>query len=222
MLIGHSWADLNGTILQIDDAVADLLRRRRRDLEGISYLSITHPADRNRNAALVSALRPGAGPKLLRKRYLGDDGTEIWATLHTARVGKDNASSHLVGTFMADQPDNGPRRLWREATRLLDTYRLRAEVLGHQLFADHAWLIILHLYIAEAEGCAISISEISRQSRISERSLTLWVRALFTEGLIANTTGRAGVFELSQGGIAKVERLLDNLDIVRSDDRDRK
>lgn len=208
MLIGHSWADSSGTILQIDEPVADLLQRRRSDIEGKSYLSITHPADRNRSAALVSSLQAGAGPTLIRKRYVTDEGSEIWVALHTARIGLDDATSHFVGTFMVNRSDEGPRRLWQQAMRLIETYQLRREILGDQLFADHAWIIILYMYLAEAEGRVISISEISQQSKVSRKLLDRWAKAVQSQGMISRVGIGEDDFELTQDGMSRLENLL--------------
>lgn len=208
MLVGHSWANLGGTILQIDDPVADLLKRRRRDIEGLSYLAITCPADRRRNAAVVSTLRPGAGPQSIRKRYLAGDGSEVWVTLHTARIGANVASDHLVGTFIVDEEEGAPRRLWQQATQMLEFYRLRETVLGSQLFADRAWLILLHTYLAEAEGRAIGLPELASKSRSPEAMVGTWVKALSHSGLVVIHPGEKGTIELTQVGITKLESLL--------------
>lgn len=208
MLIGHSWADLTGTILQIDEPVADLLRRRRRDIEGSSYLSITHPADRARNTAFVSALQPGAGPQPIRKRYLGGDGSEIWVTLHTAHVGTGSTAGHLVGTFLAERCDDEPRRLWRQAAQLIDMYRLRDTLLDRQLFADHAFVIMLHIYLAEAEGRAVTLSDLSRVIRKPEAFVRKWMNALVTSGVVSVANAMILNYELTLLGITRLESVL--------------
>lgn len=208
MLIGHSWADLNGTILQIDEPVADLLRRRRRDIEGLSYLSITHPADRARNTAFVSALRPGAGPQPIRKRYLGGDGSEIWVTLHTAHVGTGATAGHLVGTFLAERCEDEPRRLWRQAAQLIDMYRLRDSLLDRQLFADHAFVIMLHIYRAEAEGRAMSLADLSRVIRKPEGFVRTWMNALVSSGMVSIAKAAMSNYELTLLGITRLEGVL--------------
>lgn len=211
MLIGHSWADLNGTILQIDDPVADLLQRRRRDIEGRSYLAITHPADRPRSAANVSTLKLGAGPRLIRKRYLAEDGGEIWVALQTARVGTDPASSHLVGSFMVNLPENEPRRLWRQARQLVDLYRVRGELLGKALFSDHAWIVLLHVYLAEAEGRAIGAADVAQHEGIALRTVVQWSKALHAHGLLLFRPERPAAYELTADGLERIEGTLARL-----------
>ncbi len=208
MLIGHSWADLNGTILQIDDPVADLLKRRRREIEGISYLAITCPADRPRNAAIVSTLRPGAGPQTIRKRYLAGDGSEVWVTLHTARIGNNGPNDHLIGTFVVDDRGTDPRQLWRQARRMIEFYRLREKAFGTQLFADRAWLVLLYAYLAEAEGRTTRLSDIRRSIRSSESLIMTWLKALSQAGLVAFSAEKDCSIELTSAGITKLEAML--------------
>lgn len=208
MLIGHSWAKLDGTILQIDDPVADLLKRRRRDIEGVSYLAITCPADRSRNAAIVSTLRSGAGPQSIRKRYLAGDGSEVWVTLHTARIGDNGANDHLVGTFIVDDKEEMPRRLWRRARQMLEFHRLRSKVLGARLFTERSWLILLHIYVAEAEGRAMALTELAQCTQSGEELTRTWVKALIHSGFVALLSADTETVELTQAGITKLERLL--------------
>lgn len=208
MLIGHSWADLKGTILQIDEPVADLLRRRRRDIEGVSYLSITCPADRSRNAAIISTLRLGAGPQSIRKRYLAGDGGEIWVTLHTARIGNNGANDHLVGTFVVDQDTEVPRRLWQRAKQMLVFHDMRAKTFGARLMTERSWLILLHIYVAEAEGRTMQLSEIAQSTNSGLGLTRTWIKALVHSGFVSLLASNAEIVELTQAGISKLELLL--------------
>ncbi|MEG3126204.1 PAS domain-containing protein [Sphingomonas sp. GB1N7] len=208
MLIGHTWSDSNGILLGVDEPVADLLQRRRRDLEGMSYLAITHPSDRAKSVALVTSLLPGQGPTGMRKRYLTADGAEVWVVLEAARIRAGTSGEHLIGTFIVAGTDQNPRRLWREAKSLLDLNALRGEMLGVDLFADHSWTILLHLYLAEAEGRAADLPELSRLIATSSEVICRWVTALVSRGLVDRDLAKPSVCQLTQRGLETIEVVL--------------
>lgn len=208
MLVGHTWSDSNGILLCIDEPVADLLQRRSGQLEGLSYLTITHPADRAKSAALVTSLRPGRGPTAMRKRYLTGEGAEIWVVLEAARLGGGTSSEHLLGSFIVARNDQNPRRLWREAKRLLDLNVLRGEMLGAELFSDHSWSILLNLYLAEAEGRLIDSNELTRSLTTSLEVCQRWITALVSRGLVDRYVANPNVCQLTQLGLEAVEAVL--------------
>jgi hypothetical protein len=101
-----------------------------------------------------------AAPTRLRKRYWRPDGTIVEADLLVSRF---DAAGHLVSTLSWSE-DDGPRdtplRMWKAALRLKHLYSLKMEEFGRELFGDFPGLILLNLYLAEAEGRLSSFADI--------------------------------------------------------------
>ncbi len=212
MIIGHSVSNSEGVIQAIDGPVATLLQRERDQLIGISYMSITHPDDLALNLAKVSALQANGQSAKIRKRYIGGRGDIIAVDVQVSRVmGSDGG--HLVGTLstiddILDQ-DPAPYRLWRRARELLDIMRARDDILGADLFADHAWTILLLTYVAEAEGRIASIATVASHIPLSQTTIVRWLRVLQSKALFEPTLPGIDALQLTQTGIDKVELLLD-------------
>ncbi|KQR87534.1 hypothetical protein ASG07_01045 [Sphingomonas sp. Leaf343] len=210
MLIGHSVSDADGRILTMDQALCDLLQRSERELAGLSYADFTHPGDVPRNRRAVDALLVGQGPLRLRKRYVRADGVTLWCDVHVSRF-TTGFGGRLVGTIHhvgQDALTEGPARLWRAAREADRMMRRRRAELGDDLFADHAWAIMLNAYLAEAEGRLIRLPDVAEQSGISTGMAERWTNALEAKGYLDQRGGSDGIVQLSQAGVARVERLL--------------
>jgi hypothetical protein len=217
MIIGHSVSDGDGVILAIDEPVAVMLQRTQTQLRGLSYLSITHPEDVARNLSHIAALKPNGNSARIKKRYIGGEGDVITLEVQVSRLG-NGKSGHLMGTLstvqtLADRMSNGddmPYRLWRRAKDLLGIIRARDAVLGADLFADHAWTTLLIVYVAEAESRIASVDMIADTLRLSRSTLNRWVRVLQAKSLLEPLDADLDALQLTQTGIASVERLLAN------------
>ena len=208
-LIGHSVSDATGVMLSMDSAACDLLQRSRRDLIGRSYLEITHPADRRRNAALVDRLPAEAAPVTLRKRYLTPDGGSVEADVHVSRL-DTGAHTRLIGTLYhveADDTRYAPAILWGAAHRLAQLTALRRDLLGSDLFCDHALTILLEMYLDEAEGRASDIATLARRIGLEPPAALRWLRALAAKDLI-EWVGREDVVQLTGTGVRKLVQIL--------------
>ena len=86
--------------------------------------------------------------------------------------------------------------------------RARDRALGADLFADHAWALLLSVYVAEAEGRILCADSFSRQSGLSRGSVTRWVHVLQSRSLIDPPDPIFGALQLTTAGIEGVERLL--------------
>ncbi|MDQ0836445.1 PAS domain-containing protein [Sphingomonas faeni] len=217
MIIGHSVSDGDGVILAIDEPVAVMLQRTQTQLRGLSYLSITHPEDVARNLSHIAALKPNGNSARIKKRYIGGEGDIITLEVQVSRL--DNGKSgHLMGTLssvqtLADRMSSGddmPYRLWRRAKDLLGIIRARDAVLGADLFADHAWTTLLIVYVAEAESRIASVDMVADTLRLSRSTLNRWVRVLQAKSLLEPLDADLDALQLTQTGIASVERLLAN------------
>ena len=178
VIIGHSISNMDGIIQAIDEPVARVLKRTRTELIGMSYTSITHPEDIARNVSQVQALRPNGQSQSIRKRYLGGDGSIITLHVQVLRIGSgetrssgrhdvDRRPTRLEDCRSAVTTIDLPHSLWRRAKDLLAVMQARDRTLGGDLFADHAWALLLSVYVAEAES-RIATARTGRQPARSQ------------------------------------------------------
>ncbi len=211
MLTGHSVSDANGYILAIDPTVCEILQRSEKNLIGKSYLDITHPNDRDRNVNVVNRLGVLDGPARIRKRYVRPDGSAVWCEVQVSRLNTGTERS-LVGTIKLVNRDittRGPESLWQSAIRIHALIQRRRLELGDDLFSDHGWIVLLQVYLAEAEGRIADIASISERSGLRSELVGRWIRALDQKGLIDNLGCSEGAAQMTAQGIIKMEKLLD-------------
>lgn len=206
MLIGHSVADRYGTLLAVDPGVCEITQREERELIGVRFETLTHPDDCTRNVIAVASLKIGDGPISIRKRYLRPDGSSVWSQVQVSRL-QLSGGACLVGTIQLISPER-PESLWR-AARLIDALGqgLRHE-LGDDLFADYGWLILLQIYLAEAEGRIVDVTSISETAAISSSSVIRWIEALEKMALVERAMRHRELLQLTSRGMQKVEALL--------------
>lgn len=229
MIIGHSVSNVEGVIQAIDEPVAAILQRTQRQLVGISYTAITHAADLARNLSHVAALIPNSGAVRIRKRYIGGEGGVIMLDVEVSRLG-GSGSGYLVGTLSTidastrptdpalasldcadpnySSANQSPQRLWRRAKDLLKIARARDTLLGADLFADHAWTMLLLIYVAEAESRIATIPMVVDYLHLSRLVVERWIRVLHSKLLLEPVSPGADALQLTQIGIDRVERLL--------------
>ena len=216
MLVGHSMSDANGLLLTMDPAVESLLQRPLHELVGKSYAEITHPDDRARNVDQIKRLLPGDGIVKIRKRYLRPSGTPIWADLHVSRLGRGLDNGRLVCTLYLPDPKSLapepvgvlPERLWSVAIQVEALIRRRRDALGEELFGDHAWLLLIRIYLAEAEGRVIDIATLARETQFAPPRARRWVDALAEKQLVDQLDWGADAIQLTALGLARTEALL--------------
>lgn len=209
MLIGHSFSDADGVIVAIDQPVCDFLGRARPSLIGASYLDITHPDDKPENLSKISSLQPGE-ILLMTKRYILPDGSAIAAEMHVSRFETVAGSTRLIGSISSPQPLHdlrSPARVWAAARKALHGVSLRKEMLGG-LHSDFAWEIILHIYLAEAEGRAIRREDVGRLIGQSARTTERWIDLLHHQEVIDHDPDRADLLQMSGIGLRKTEGIL--------------
>ena len=79
---GIAFGDEEGNLLTVNAAFSRLLGYSRQELMGRNFAEITHPEDREREAALIQDLLwEGKSHYRLEKRYLARDGTPVWVDL---------------------------------------------------------------------------------------------------------------------------------------------
>lgn len=220
MIIGQSISDAEGVILAIEPSVAAVLQRTQDQLVGLSYLAITHPDDLALNLVKVAALQPDGRSARIRKRYIGGKGDVIRLEVQVERRSGTNGGL-LVGTLSTIDPksdlltgDQTPYRLWHCANDLLNVMQARDDLLGADLFADHAWRILLMTYVAEAEGRIAAADSIADGLGLSQAMVDRWLRALRAKSLIEPSIPGIDALQLTQVGIAGVERLLETKQVA--------
>lgn len=71
------------------------------------------------------------------------------------------------------------------AERIIHSRRTReAAFIGHRVFSDPAWDILLEVYICSARKRAVTVSDVAVSAEIASSSATRWVRALEDQGLL--------------------------------------
>ena len=210
VLMGHSLATADGRLLAVDPQVCEILHREERELIGVTFQSITHPGDLDGNVAAVTALRVQDGPVSLRKRYVRPDGSAVWSSIQVSRLHADDGSK-LVGTIqLVASPfaAEGPEELWRSAKRLTALIERRRAELTDELFNDYPWLILLQIYLAEAEARKADLAHISDALSLRGSATERWIRVLENKGLIERSKWTDYMPQLTTLGVTKVERLL--------------
>ncbi|QQV77998.1 PAS domain S-box protein [Sphingomonas aliaeris] len=211
-LTGHSLATADGRLLAVDPEVCEIMLREERELVGTMFQSITHPHDIAGNVAALTTLRIQDGPLAIRKRYVRPDGSSVWSSVQVSRLNADDGSK-LVGTIQlidAPTPSDGPETLWRCARRLSVLMERRRTEFTDELFNDYPWMILLHVYIAEAEARPADLRSIMDGLTLRQSASERWLRVLETKGLIELSGWSGDSAQLTAIGMTKVERFLNS------------
>lgn len=209
-MIGHSLATAGGRLLAVDPQICEIMHREERDLVGVTFHSLTHPDDLDRNVAALMALRVKDGPLSLKKRYVRPDGSTIWSSVKVSRL-HANDGSKLVGTIHVISPQNlehNPESLWRSARRVTALIERRRAALTDDLFSDYPWLILLQIYIAEAEGRKADTPGVADDARIRHALAARWLGVLEGRGLVERPKSTDHAVQLTAKGMTTMERLL--------------
>jgi diguanylate cyclase (GGDEF)-like protein/PAS domain S-box-containing protein len=97
--IGMGMSDLEGRIIQTNDAYGKILGRCPADLVGVSISDLTHPDDREWSSAeMRDYVSGGSDTYQTEKRYLHSDGHEVWVSLSISCVRDDEKRPlYLIG-----------------------------------------------------------------------------------------------------------------------------
>ncbi|MEE8610507.1 MAG: helix-turn-helix domain-containing protein [Sphingomonas aquatilis] len=207
MPAAHCVSSLDGVILQADQAFLDLLKREESDVIGASFRDITDPRDLQRSVDMLAMLEDGAAPLRFQKRYLRPDGTTIAANLLVTRFSDPD---RLIATLF--WRDNGrqlpPARLWATALSIRHVHETRVRLFGPDLSTDPIGSILIGVYLAEAEGRSIGISQIAAYAGIARSTTQRWVAVLQQRGIIERDGDPTIDLLLTQSGLQRVEAML--------------
>jgi PAS domain S-box-containing protein len=89
--IGLALVALDGTWIDVNDALCDIVGRDREELLGLTFQDITHPDDLDADLAFAEQLLAGVIPRYqMEKRYFHGDGYVVWANLSGSLVRDDD------------------------------------------------------------------------------------------------------------------------------------
>lgn len=101
--IGISQATLDGRLVAVNPALARLLGYAPDDLLGRTWQDITHPDDRERQMQEHRAFLAGELPRYqMEKRYVRQDGSEVWVDVTVALSPGDRESEGCIVVTAAD------------------------------------------------------------------------------------------------------------------------
>lgn len=210
-LIGHTIADDAGRLLAVDPQVCEIMHREERELIGVSFETLTHVDDRARNIAALASLAVRDGPLAIRKRYVRPDGSSVWSHVQVSRL-EAAGGNRLIGTIELVNPDiakRGPESLWRSARRVDALIQRRRRQLGDDLFADYGWLVLLQIYLAEAEGRTMTIRETADRAAVRSAVVERWIAVFRARGLLDRPEWPDLAPQMTAYGMRQVEQLLD-------------
>ncbi|HLH65509.1 MAG TPA: EAL domain-containing protein [Solirubrobacteraceae bacterium] len=112
-----SEAAVRGRCLRVNDAMCELLGRRRDELLGRSLMELaTHPADRPRLRRARAGMLRGGRPFRSEHRYLRADGSVAWGLLHVAPMLRADGSVHMFYSQLIDITERKEREAQLERT----------------------------------------------------------------------------------------------------------
>lgn len=98
---GIAWTDLEGRLLETNQALQGMLGYSRDELHHLSLPQLAHPDDAGSCLSLFQELAQGCRPAFDRdSRYLCQDGRQVWVHLHVSRVRSWPGSSEFAIVFV--------------------------------------------------------------------------------------------------------------------------
>lgn len=207
MPIAHCVSTRSGIISSVDAAFCALVQRPREDLVGLSYQAITVADDIPKSARMLQALL-GSGIVELEKRYHRPDGTIVTANLLVSRLTETEDLAVTLSWREPLAPAISPSQLWRAALHVQHLYLCQREELGPDLFGEYVGSILVHVYLAEAEGRAVTVGDIAAETNLSLTATGRWVNVLCQRDLLHFSQSADMMVQLTHLGLIKIERLL--------------
>jgi PAS domain S-box-containing protein len=125
--IGMALSNVEGRYLQVNPALCRLLGRTEEELLSATSEEVTHPDDRETQAALERAALSGGEPSYqIEKRYLRPDGTAVWAFMARSVVAdKEGRPLYLISQVVdlteRKRAEQALRTSEEETRRILET-----------------------------------------------------------------------------------------------------
>lgn len=206
----HCVSTVDGVIVSVDQNFLLLMGRSELDVVGKSYRELTDLRDLDRSAAMLRALIAKAPPVRLQKRYVRPDGTIVHANVLTTRfTDPDRLISTLYWSDVGRELP--PIALWETALGIRHVQQVRRVEFGASLFNDGVDAIILELYLAEAEGRIITVTELMDRGPVSGSITLRWITHLCCIGILESNCDPDADVSFTNDGMAKMERMLGSI-----------
>lgn len=100
--VGKSLTELNGTLLHVNKAFADMLGYTIEEIQQLDVAQITHPDDVAKSYECIRTLMEGEQATYrLEKRYIHKSGTIVWADVSTTMLyDEQGAPLHLITSIL--------------------------------------------------------------------------------------------------------------------------
>jgi two-component system, cell cycle sensor histidine kinase and response regulator CckA len=123
---GIAVASADGRFLDVNPAYCATVGYSAEELLELGFLTLTHPEDRARNAALIDQLLAGTRDSFtIETRYLSKSGSSPWVRAHVSLVEDDHGERQLVATTQDITPQKLVEERLEESQALL---RIAGEV----------------------------------------------------------------------------------------------
>lgn len=208
MPTAHCVSTMDGIIIAIDQSFCELLQRDEVDLIGASYRAITYDADLAKSARMLEALVDRAPPISLSKRYVRTDGELVTVQLLVSLFSDSNRVISTLSWTRSPETAPSPSRLWQTALQVKHVTGVRKLELGMDLSSDYVGEIMLHIYLAEAEGRIVSVNQLSSSTGLQRSTAMRWVKVLEQRGLIQTADDSADAVQFTHAGLTRMERVL--------------
>ena len=134
-LIGITIVDLDGRLLEANDAFLAMIQWRREDLaRGVHVDEITPPESRGVGEAVLGQLRRNAAVKTFEKQYLRRDGTRVPALVGPVALDARRVISFIVDLSERQRLEQVSRQAFElevENRRILEASRMKSMFLGN-------------------------------------------------------------------------------------------
>jgi PAS domain S-box-containing protein len=172
--IGMALVGLDGTWIEVNDSLCEILARPRDELLGLTFQDVTHPEDLDTDLGYATQLLEGAIPHYqMEKRYLRPSGEIVWALLSGSLVRDEKGEPSY---FIAQVGDITARkralleleRAGRELERSNAELRRYASVVAHDLRSPLATVsgfleLLDHRYAGQLDPQGVQILRITRR-----------------------------------------------------------
>ena len=96
--VGVVQCELDGRFLLVNRRFCEIAGRTASELLALRVPDITHPDDRDSDAALRRRLAADGVPFFVEKRYLRPDGSEVWVSVNVSLMGSaDGTRQQIIG-----------------------------------------------------------------------------------------------------------------------------
>jgi PAS domain S-box-containing protein len=216
MLPGHVVLDQQGAIVEADDGFETLLMSSVADLRGRNVLSFTAPADRDECTRAIAGLRTTGRPFDITKRFIRQDDSTLWVRNSVSRM-TIQRTELIVATCTPVLPDvhrRTPGALLNSAHFHAAMARGRNSVGDPLLLSGASWPLLLEVYIAEAEGRAVSAISLADHLGQSKEASQRWINVLISSDVLEVELGSLApdvskTYRLTSSAVQRLEEYLD-------------